>query len=321
MEKLSVKGMIESILIDLADNRPVDSYALKIQMVSKMLKNINLSSWIDKELNGYKNIEDLPEYRIVRTRVIANLIIDHGFKSATLKNHEMPLYHLGVESAKKMCTLYLRDSIIVLNNFTKNEANEGEIIYPITEYERYQLNRIYENSNILGAYKPISIAIVEIIIHKFKSTLLDIFMELNDTIFNDEIDFDIMAKRNEIEKIVNQTINAGIVNMGNGSINANESTNIGGQNNTVVINNEVKCEIEKVVAQIKEIAQSFEDEKDEVLNELARIITQLDKPTPKISIITSALQTINGILMGVAGNMATPVVVEGIKHVLSLIGG
>jgi hypothetical protein len=286
-----------------------------------MLKNEKLTSWVDKELNGYKNIEDLPEYRIVRTRVIANLIIDHGFKSATLKNHEMPLYHLGVEIAKKMYTLYLRDSIIVLNNLTSNEANEGEIIYPITEFERYQLNRIYENSNILGAHKPISVAVVDIIIHKFKSTLLDIFMELNDTIFNDEIDFDIMAKRNEIEKIVNQTINAGIVNMGNGTVSANDSTNIGGQNNTVAINNEQKGEIEKLVVQIKEIAESFEDEKEEVLNELARIITQLDKPAPKISIISSAFQTINGILMGVAANAATPGVMVGIKHVLKLIGG
>ncbi len=159
------------------------------------------------------------------------------------------------------------------------------------------------------------------IIHKFKSTLLDIFMELNDTIFDDEIDFDVMAKRTDIEKIVNQTINAGIVNMGNGTISANDSTNIGGQNNSVVINSEVKGEIEKVVAQIKEVTESFEDEKEEVLNELARIITQLDKPAPKTNIIASALQTINGILMGVAGNMATPVVIEGIKNVLKLIGG
>ena len=87
----------------------------------------------------------------------------------------------------------------------------------------------------------------------------------------------------------------------------------------MVINIELKGEIEKVVAQIKEVAESFEDEKEEVLNELARIITQLDKPTPKTNIITSALQTINGILMGVAGNMVTPGVIEGIKHVLGLI--
>jgi hypothetical protein len=33
MEKLSVRGMIESILLDMAENQPLNSYVLKIQMV------------------------------------------------------------------------------------------------------------------------------------------------------------------------------------------------------------------------------------------------------------------------------------------------
>lgn len=314
MEKLSVRGMIESILLDMAENRPVDSYVLKTQMVSKMLKNEKLSSWIDKEINGYEDINELPSYRVLKTQIIANLIIDHGIKAAKFTNHEMPLYVLGTEKADELSTLYIKDSIVKLGKLTKLKG------YSLTDYEKYWLSTIYEHSNILSAYKPVSLPNIDIIIHKFKSKLLDIFMELNDTIFNAEIDFDIMAKRAEIEKIVNQTINAGIVNMGNGHVNANDSTNIGGQNNSVVINNEVKGEIKKVVTQIKEVAETFEDEKEEVLNELARIITQLDKPAPKTNIITSALQTINGILMGVAGNLATAPVMEGIKHVLSLIG-
>lgn len=313
MEKLSVRGMIESILQDMAENRSVDSYVLKIQMVSKMLRNEKLSSWIDKELNGYEDIKELPPYRVLKTQIIANLIIDHGINCATFTNHEMPLYALGTEKADELSILYIKDSIIKLCKLTELKG------YSLNDYEKYWLSTIYEHSNILSAYKSVSLPNIDIIIHKFKSTLLDIFMELNDTLFNDEIDFDLMTKRNDIEKIVNQTINAGIVNMGNGTISANESTNIGGQNNSVVINNEMKGEIEKVVAQIKEVAESFEDEKEEVLNELARIITQLDKPTPKTSIISSALETINGMLIGVAGNMATPVVIEGIKHVLGLI--
>jgi predicted transcriptional regulator len=315
MEKLSVRGMIESILQDMAENRPVDSYVLKIQMVSKMLKNEKLSSWIDKELNGYEEINELPPYRVLKTQIIANLIIDHGIKAAKLTNHEMPLYVLGTEKADELSTLYIKDPIIKLCKLTKLKG------YSLSNYEKHWLSTIYEYSNILSAYKPVSLSNIDVIIHKFKSTLLDIFMELNDTIFNDEIDFDIMAKRTQIEKIVNQTINAGIVNMGNGYLNANDSTNIGGQNNSVVINNKLKDEIERVVAQIKEVAETFVDEKEEVLTELARIRIQLNKPSPKISTISSAFQTINAILIGVAGNMATPVVIESVKHVLSLIGG
>ena len=158
------------------------------------------------------------------------------------------------------------------------------------------------------------------ILYAVKNKLLQFFLEL-DKEFKNEINFDVMSEKKVVERIANQTINAGVVNLGSHStVNANDSTIIGGQNNTVVINKELKGEIEKVVAQIKEVAESFEDEKEEVLNELARIITQLDKPAPKTNIITSALQTINGILMGVAGNMATPLVIEGINHVLSLIG-
>ncbi len=115
MEKLSVKGMIESILIDLSENRPIDSYALKIQMASRMLKNEKLSNWLDKELNGYKDVKDLPEHRILKTQIIANLIIDNGIKGAKFTNHEMPLYALGEEKADELSTLYIKDSLIKLS--------------------------------------------------------------------------------------------------------------------------------------------------------------------------------------------------------------
>lgn len=320
MEKLSVKGMIESILLDMSENRPIDTYVLKIQMVSKMLKNENLSHWIDKEINGYDKDDELPEHRTIKTRVIANLIIDNGIKGATISNHEMPLYTLGVEKATEIATIQIRDSIIALSKLALS-STEGEIVFTTTEYEKYWLNTIYENSNILSAHKPIAKTDIDIIIFKFNSILLDLFMELNDSIISDEINFDIMANRNEIDSIVNQTFNAGIVNMGdNTSLNTNNTQIIGGKNNTVTINNEAKAELNALLEQIKKLSESLAEEKDELLDEIKRIETQIGKSIPKVGVINSALQTINGILLGVAGNVSTPIVLDGIRRVLSMLG-
>jgi len=318
MEKLDVKAMIESVISDLFENQPLSTIFLKVQAISFFLENEQFTEWFRNENDGYENEKTIPKYRITSAAVFAN-VTTHG---GMWKSYHIPVDQIKDDIVKEwLLNVNLNDSISELESLLENTTNEGAFKRNIPGFIYPQIQNILQpGCSVEEAWQEIQRSAIKFVISSVKSKLLQFFLEL-DKEFKNEINFDIMSDKKVVEKIVNQTINAGIVNMGNGTISANDSTNIGGQNNSVVINNEVKGEIEMVVAQIKEVAKSFEDEKEEVLNELARIITQLDKPEPKTNIITSALQSINGILMGVAGNMATPKVIEGISHVIKMIGG
>jgi len=318
MEKLDVKAMIESVISDLFDNQPLSTIFLKVQAISFFLENEQFTKWFKNENNGYANDETVPDYRNTGATVYANVATYGGM----WQNIHIPIEQIKDNFVREWLShVKLNDSIPEIEALLENTSNEGAFKRHVPAVAFSEIQKVLSPGyTIQDAWQEIQRSAMMNILYLVKNRLLQFFLEL-DREFNNEINFDVMLNKKEVEKIVNQTINANIINMGNGTVSANDSTNIGGQNNTLVINNEQKAEIEKVVAQIKEVAETFEDEKEEVLNELARIITQLDKPTPKTSIIANALHTINGILMGVAGNMATPVVVEGIKHVLSLIGG
>jgi hypothetical protein len=219
MEKLNIKSLIESILSDLISNASVEVFALKIQMIARLLKNEDFALWANNELNGYKNNCNLPDYRILKTHVEANILIDNGVKALSLKKHNMPLYQLNKEDEEKISTVYVNDSVIVLEKMSLKD----NIGFSLTEYEKYKLGKIYEYSTILSGCKPINPASFQNIVYKFKSKLLDTFMDFNENLFNDEIDFDVTSKQPDIQRIVSQYINAGIVNMGEGSINVNHS--------------------------------------------------------------------------------------------------
>ena len=319
MEKLDVKAMIESVISDLVSNQPLSVIFLKVQAISFYLDNQEFREWFENENRGYADLDKIPEYRIYGTSVRANIMTFGGF----WRDYTIPVDQIKDDFVRNWLNkIKLNDSISSIESSLENSTEQGVFVRHLPGVVFSEINKILQQGcHVEDAWQEISRTAFVNTIAAVKSKLLEFFLKL-DKEFKNEINFDVMSEKKVIERIANQTINAGVVNLGNHStINANESTIVGGQNNSVVINNEIKGEIEKVVAQIKEVAESLEDEKEEMLNELARIITQLDKPAPKAGIITSAFQTINGILMGVAGNAATPVVIDGIKHVLSLIGG
>lgn len=316
MERINIKGMIESVINDLSLNEPIQDYALKIKLIAYYVKNKKFSNWVKNELEGYIDINDLPSYRLINTQIIANILIDNGVKSASIENHVMPLASLNnAELIKELSTIKLKESILGLEKMAMSNKGLG---YTITEYERYHLNKIYEYSTILSAHKRLSSIDCENAIFAFKSTLLDLFVELNDTIFNDQLDFDIMSKKQEVEKIVSQTINTGIYISDNGIANVNSSQVVGGNNNKLVIPDYKKEELKEIIDQIDNLSRSI-NEYDEITDEIIKIKIELERITQNPKMIKSALNAIKGIAVGVGANQLTPYVSKGLDWLKTLL--
>ena len=315
MGKASLKGMIESVIVDLTNNEPINQYVLKLQWISRNLKNETFSQWLTQEVDGYGIDDHIPDYRILTTQVQANLIIDQGFNKTHLSNHIMPLYPLGIKFAKEISTIRIIDSVIVL---TKLLDEKGSLAFSTTEYERVKLGQIYEYSTILSAQKPIQRSDFELIIHRFKSTLLDIFMEFNETIFEDEIDFDVMTKKKHIDRIIQQTINTGLYLTENASANINNSTVVGGTGNKVQLNATTKTEFEVVLNKIEQLCQDIEADREDIASEILVLRDELSNTIQSPKIIKSALNALKGITIGVAGNKITDLIDNGLEIIRNL---
>jgi hypothetical protein len=317
--KKTIEGIIEDIV---NDNKNISTIFLKLQVIVHILKNENLKNWVEYELHGYPDKKTLPEYRIIPGVVYGGLEQHRGFQgSIRISNFILPTSHIKDDDLLDMLrTFRCKDSISKIEEIANN--NEQDISVTLPDFCISYLQRGLETNCYLNQISQhIQKFDLKNIVEQVKSSLLQFLLEINDEL-NLDIEFTAMENKEKIEKAINNTIYAGVVATGeNATINANESNIVGGQNNSVTINETHKKEIEDLVSQIAEISETFSEEKEEVLNELARITTQLKKSTPKIDIISSSFQTIYSILTGVTGNLATPVIVDGIKHIMRLIGG
>lgn len=81
---MEIKNLIESLILDLADNGNIVSISRKAQVVANLLGNAKFSSWVSKEfVNGYTVDDEMPEYRKIEAiDVCGTYIVPHGFGGA-----------------------------------------------------------------------------------------------------------------------------------------------------------------------------------------------------------------------------------------------
>ena len=81
-----------SLLMDIQNaavdpNTDVATLLRKCKVLSVRLGNDGFKQWVDNELNGYKEVSDLPEYRILRTQSYGDF---SGSFGSGLRNAPIP---------------------------------------------------------------------------------------------------------------------------------------------------------------------------------------------------------------------------------------
>jgi hypothetical protein len=314
---MNIKVLIESCIDDLMNNQPISKTFLKVQTISFYLKNDQFYKWFNNEKDGYKSAKNLPEYRKTKCQVFAN--INNPYKGL-YTNYHIPVDQVKNDMIKEfLANCSFCESIIELENLAQTQE-EGSIRKYVPGFAHSEIQKLFSQGYYIdAAWQTVSKFTVVSIVESVKSKLLQFFLEMNEQ-FNNDINFDVMTKKKEIDKIVNQTINTSIY-VNEGSANIANSTLMGGHDNSVHINADMKSVIEKILSQIEIVANKLSDEQDEITDEIARIKTQLNKAEPKTGILKSAFQTIHGILVSVTGNVVTPDILTGIQSVLTMIGG
>ena len=327
MNKIS--EWIDGITQDLVNpNMLLKDVLLKVQVLAFKLKNEKLKTWVDCELNGY-NQNKIPEYRIIPSTVRGNLVQERGFGGyATRNNTTLPIEYLEKKVIDRLTRIQMPTKVSEIEQMV---SEKGSYHVNIPHYIYVSFNEILANGWVVdSAWQKISLNSLEGVLSSIKSNLLNFLLELNEEIGDNE-NYSIMKNKKEVDNlfektignISGETVNVHIGDRKNKTISKGDDAKINnaqGDSSTQEINTQLKDEIEELSKFIKENLTNLDldkEDKEDILNEIQRVDSQISRQNPKVTILNTALLTINGILTGITANAVTPIVIERITDIIS----
>lgn len=230
------------------------------RILANRLNHQAFKEWVDKEVNGYKREDELPDYRILKNLGCRGDFFG-GFGSG-VRNALIPLANIPKDFRESASLRYVRRSASVLENDV-NQANQNNesimrAIWPADLVVR--LNYIvYENMVCGEAWTDIPTSAFVSILDTIKYRVLDFVVAINAEVPEvGEVD---ISKQAVSEKVINYIFNQCIVHENNqtafsGSIiqthnqgvNMSETNPIKIQAGRDVSNNVIDSEVSGVVA-------------------------------------------------------------------------
>ena len=285
---MDTKKLIEEVLLDLGNNKSLTDVSSKIQIIVRLLGDEKLKSWYTCEfVTGYKD-QELPDYRISRAvEIKANYIVPQGFGAWTLSGQSVPVANLGLERYKEIMTVRFCDTISAIIEYSKHPE---DVAMSLSPYEQALVQKVLGEAHIQNVHKVLSPSTFQTIIDNVQGRIIDMFMDLNERVFNGELDLKSNSAKKEIHQVINNNITAGIVQTGSGTIEANNATiaaKIELSPSTDVIAN-----LNSLVDEIERVVKDANEKFDDIARELIDIRTELSKPQPTSSFLKKSFKVL-----------------------------
>jgi len=297
-----MKDMINKIIQDLGEDKPINGILLKAQIIASKLDNKEFEVWINNEQNGYPDAKNIPDYRILNATVKAdisqpyvrmcqNLSIPAGIFGEELINDSM--YHVRITQSlseiENLCDSKKSGTIL---------ANCPAMAYTeVSKHVRGNVERVWQEfstSSLIG------------IVNSFKSKLLSFFLDLDKKI-DAGIDFSKIEGQNEINQIMNNYyINSVVANTGDGTVSTGDISD----NNPVLYISDVdqKGKIQDLVSKL--IVEAKKIDNEDLQMAVDTISEECKKPSWAKKTLKLAFNAVQGIATGIAANQLTPIVTQ-----------
>lgn len=188
----------------ISGNKSVLPLLRKCQVLASLLKNVDLKHWVACELNGYKGVKDLPNYRIVRVENVGNFA---GAFGSSLSNAPIPLAGLGAENAKSLSRSCFMDGIGSIEGLLAADKDDRLAEVWPADFIAAHASKFYVGYNLIQAYKMISRSDVSGMIEAIRNKVLEFVLEFQERL-PDLMDDSVSAEENKsvVQKIVNTYI-------------------------------------------------------------------------------------------------------------------
>lgn len=273
---MEVKTLIEEVLIDLGNNKTLTDVSSKIQIIVRLLGDDDLKKWYQCEfVTGYKE-QNLPEYRISQAAEIkADYLRPQGFGMWKVSGQSVPVANLGAEKYKEIMTVRMTDTIASIIEYAKHPDH---IAMSLSPYECRLVQKVLGYAQIQSVHKELSPATFQTIIDSVQGKIIELFMDLDEKVFNGGLDIKTERGKKEIHQVITNNFIAGVIQTGNGVIEASGSTIAAYVDNEVSM--DTILQLRELAERIESLAREADEEFDEIAQEIVDIKAELavDKP-------------------------------------------
>lgn len=167
-------GIYEDLLNGLTNSScQLQDIFLKLKILATRLKNEQLKNFVDAELNGYADINNLPKYRIVEgilTGTVENL--------ACRRPHvTLPTLHLEKYGLDDIQTCLFPNKITEIESY----AEKDDLNKPVPPELYSTLSKTLGNGYVVtNAYVPISNAQIKGILTGIRNAVIDLLMSMEE---------------------------------------------------------------------------------------------------------------------------------------------
>lgn len=217
--------LADEIVELLSSNESVLSEALiKTKVLLHKIGHKDLVAWVNKELNGYDDSDELPDYRVVDAQVLVNA----SNLTYEVRRHPIPLGHLDKDYRNKLEKGRMPQSLAVIEEFSKSEGGSLESAIPM-EVNGLLGKGLSNQYQIQRAWSEISLTSVSNILMQVRSRLLDFVLELSGEFSDVETTHDIKDKAKKVDA----------ENLFNNAIFGDNTTIVVGTENTQTVTNNI----------------------------------------------------------------------------------
>lgn len=172
---MSLLRDIQNAAVD--PNMDVATLLRKCKILSVRLANDEFKTWVDRELNGYERIEDLPKYRVLRTESYGDF---SGFFQSGLKNAPIPPSCLPEQFRDWATKSYLTQLISAYASLIdRDEERNARENWP-ADMSASCGDKIYENMTCLSAWKVIPYNALVALVDTIKTRVLNFVLEIEE---------------------------------------------------------------------------------------------------------------------------------------------
>jgi len=200
----------------------------KCQVLAARLGNDDFKTWVDAELNGYKSVDDLPQYRVVDVISYGNFSGPFG---RALNYASIPLGCLPEKAREQYGHSYMCAPISYYESLIRqSEQGEGSLREPWPpDVVGHVGDKIYENMNCLSAWKDIPrgsiVSLVDVVRNRVLKFVLEIEAENPDA--GEAAINSNPVSQDKVTQIFNTYISGSVQNLAAGSTGVKQEANLG----------------------------------------------------------------------------------------------
>jgi len=211
--------LLDEIIELAADNQQSIGVLLrKCLILAHQMKNENLKAWATKELNGYQEDDDLPDYRLTPAQAKGNFV---GWGHSQVNGYPIPPAVLEEKHKRWATTVSLTQAIGTYEDLVKRAKTDGTITlnWP-TNLSLYYQDRIPLNNgmNLVSAYQEIPLPSLVELLETVRNRVLSFALEIRSEIGQNDQSIDklttVLEKR--VDQIFIQQITGGNFNIASG---------------------------------------------------------------------------------------------------------